>query len=384
MNDKGLITSIKKFMIMKNLLVFFGIASLVLACLSSCEMNDELGQTSVSIKIVEQTPYAVTLECVIPDDGYPVTERGIKFGLDEKTTNYNKLLYIGVDNELQGISENLTGIAENATGTIRETFTFSEEAFQTYFFRLYEQGPTGIRYSNTVMVTMGSGKPDVSINPRDFIYDSKIARLSAVVVKEGNAPITRTGFCWNTTGDPTISDETLFLEVDGDNVDYFSDIPHVVQPFMSFWSDIESLKPNQTYYIGAFAENEFGISYSYFPFFTAIINRPILITLNPVINDGYVIFRGALVGVGGSDVFRIGVEASGNNSDFKCFELTIPAPISADDVSYTFQTEAISISEFNFQINNCYQIRAFACNQAGETGFGNSKSFFIPHLSTGK
>ena len=268
----------------------------VLTCLSSCAMmNDELNRIPVSIKIVEQTSYAVTLECVVPNDGYPVTERGIKYGLDENTTNYVKRLYTGEDNELRYFPE----IAENVTGTIRETFTFPVEAFETYFFRLYEQGPSGIRYSNTVTVTMGSGKPDVAFDPSYFIYDSKITRLSAFVTREGNAPITRTGFCWNMTGNPTISDETLFLEVDGDNVDYFSDGSHFVQPFMFFWADIESLEPNQEYYFGAFAENEFGISYSYFSFFTGIIvNRPLLITLDPVINDGYVIFGGTLLGVG--------------------------------------------------------------------------------------
>ena len=360
--------------------LFFSI--FLIGCLTACTMtmDDASQQTVCSIKVVEETEYTVTLECVIPDDGFPVIERGIMYGLDEKTTNYSKLLYVSEDSELWG-GTGRDAIKENVTGTIRETFNFSgREAFTTYFFRLYEQSPAGIRYSNTVSATTGTGKPDMGhIHPGDFTYYSNKAKIAAAVVREGDAPITRVGFCWNKTGNPTIEDETLFLAVDGDNVYYFA---NHIQPVMYFSADIGPLEPDQTYYVGAFAENKFGISYTDFPFFTGITdNRPALITLDPVIRDGSVIFGGTVVRLGGgNDVCRIGVEVFGNHSDFKRLERVVS--ISANDVPYTFSMEPIPLSEFDFEANNLYYVCAYAVNKKGGIGHG-IKTFLYPSKSTG-
>ena len=371
----------KLILISAGLLIFL---SILLGFLTACAMDDvsqqaAFEQTVCSIKVVEQTEYTVTLECVIPDDRFHVIERGILFGLDEKTTHYSKLLYVTEDSKFWG-NTGTDAIKKNVTGTIRETFNFSGEAFTTYFFRLYEQSPTNIRYSNTVSATTGTGKPDMaSIHPGDFIYYSNKAQITAAVLREGNAPITRVGFCWNRTGNPTIADETKFLAVEGGNVHYFADY---IQPVMYFSADIEPLEPDQTYYVGAFAENKYGISYSYFPFFTGITDtRPALVTLEPVIRDGHVIFGGTVVRSGGSDVSRIGIEVYGNHSGFKRLERTVS--ISANDVPYTFSMESIPLSEFDFEINDIYHICAYAYNKEGGVGYG-FKTFLYPTESAGK
>ena len=70
--------------------------------------------------------------------------------------------------------------------------------------------------------------------------------VSAAVTPDGGSPVTARGFCWNTTGNPSISDNVIAM---GDSVG-------------SFNSTLSGLKEGPTYYISAYATNSKGTAYS--------------------------------------------------------------------------------------------------------------------------
>jgi len=68
---------------------------------------------------------------------------------------------------------------------------------------------------------------------------------SAIVTPDGGIPVTERGFCWNTTGNPSISDSKLTSGVG----------------VGSFTSTINGLVQGPTYYVKAYAINKIGIAY---------------------------------------------------------------------------------------------------------------------------
>ena len=75
---------------------------------------------------------------------------------------------------------------------------------------------------------------------------SSSAGVSAIVTPDGGSPVTERGFCWNTTGDPSISDNKIASGADVGN----------------FSSTISGgLVEGPTYYVKAYAINKIGIAY---------------------------------------------------------------------------------------------------------------------------
>jgi len=75
---------------------------------------------------------------------------------------------------------------------------------------------------------------------------SSTAGVSAIVTPDGGSPVTERGFCWNTTGDPTISDNKIVSGADVGN----------------FTGTISGgLVEGPTYYVKAYAKNSIGIAY---------------------------------------------------------------------------------------------------------------------------
>jgi len=74
---------------------------------------------------------------------------------------------------------------------------------------------------------------------------SSSAGVSAIVTPDGGSPVTERGFCWNTTGDPSISDNKITSGADVGN----------------FSSTISGLVEGPTYYVKGYAINSVGIAY---------------------------------------------------------------------------------------------------------------------------
>ena len=85
-----------------------------------------------------------------------------------------------------------------------------------------------------------------------FVTTAQVTNISALsaisggnVTSDGGSVVTARGICWNTTGDPTISDTHT---TDGNGIGNFS-------------STLTGLEANTTYYVRAYATNAVGISY---------------------------------------------------------------------------------------------------------------------------
>lgn len=72
-----------------------------------------------------------------------------------------------------------------------------------------------------------------------------MATGGGLVVSQGDAPVTQRGICWSTNTNPTITDNFTNNGVG----------------MGSFVSEMQELNENQTYYVRAYAINEYGISY---------------------------------------------------------------------------------------------------------------------------
>ena len=330
---------------MKNSLLFI----LLLGFLTSCNMENSFKPTLSKIRVAETTAFTVTLECdVVEDLDYSVTERGINWGTS---------LPLDIDNTFKKPFD------DNKTGS----FLFTVENLNlstTYYFRIYEITKNGIQYSDVDSTTTYSGRPLLFLNIWDIIGYSNKAQVSAFVYSVGEAPITRRGFCWNKTGEPTVADEMVLVSPDesGRHELFYADI----QPFDS---DID-------YFISAFAENEFGISYSNSMMHISSNEvSPAVITLDPIIKeDGSVIFGGTVVYLGDSDIIRISLEytegTSGNPT-------SIERIVSASEIPYTFQMNPIT----DLKGGTIYYVRASASNFNGKSGRGNTKILYIPTLA---
>jgi formylglycine-generating enzyme required for sulfatase activity len=90
-------------------------------------------------------------------------------------------------------------------------------------------------------------KPVVGLNPvSSFTYNS--AALSGIMVSVGSQTVTRYGFCWSVSPAPTVGDA-------------HSDMGDCSAP-VAFEGIASNLEPNTKYYVRAYAENPFGLSYS--------------------------------------------------------------------------------------------------------------------------
>lgn len=106
-------------------------------------------------------------------------------------------------------------------------------------------------YACTDDTASGSGggssskTPEVTTNTCQT-YGSDYAYFTGEVTDDHDYDILRCGFCWTTSGTPTIDDECVYVDLDEENM---------------FHAYIEGLSPNTTYYFKAFAENKKGVGY---------------------------------------------------------------------------------------------------------------------------
>ena len=71
------------------------------------------------------------------------------------------------------------------------------------------------------------------------------AKVVGQVTADGGAEVTERGVCWNTSGQPTVSDT---YTMDGSNIGTYT-------------SNMTNLEHNTTYYVRAYATNEVGTAY---------------------------------------------------------------------------------------------------------------------------
>jgi Tfp pilus assembly protein FimT len=165
---------------------------------------------------------------VISEGGDPVTARGICWAKSIDPTLANEHTING-----------------NGTGTFT-TLLDGLSPETPYFFRAYASNGAGTSYGLTKQFTTNQAVtlPTITTSNITSITDTT-AICGGDVTNEGGTAVQLRGICWNTTGNPTISDNST---VDGAG-------------FGEFISNLTGLTKGTTYYVRAYASKCVGTSY---------------------------------------------------------------------------------------------------------------------------
>jgi hypothetical protein len=128
-----------------------------------------------------------------------------------------------------------------------------------YYIRAYAANEVGISYGSEVEFTTKDGVIDITTSELKEIT-SLSAKSGGVIVDDENLEITEKGVCWNTTGNPIISDQKTS---DGEGIS-------------DFVSNISDLNISTTYYVKAYVVNQVGVSYGNELEFTTNDGTPII------------------------------------------------------------------------------------------------------------
>lgn len=161
-----------------------------------------------------------------------------------------------------------TKTTQGAGGGIFNSFMTGLAPGTTYYIRAYATNSAGTAYSSqsTFSTTPASGiLPTVTIGSI-----TNITQLAASgdgeVTAEGGSPVSERGFCWNTTGGPTVEN---FKSTHGTGPG-------------SFTGNLNGLMAGTTYYVRAYATNSAGSGYSDQLVFTTVQAPRYTLTLMPI------------------------------------------------------------------------------------------------------
>ncbi|MHC1704131.1 MAG: hypothetical protein AB9846_09515 [Tenuifilaceae bacterium] len=138
------------------------------------------------------------------------------------------------DNKTQLGSTSSTSITSNLTGLTESTI---------YYYRAYATNSTGTSYGGVQNFTT-YGVPTVTTNDVTSIT-AATATSGGSVTATGGSSVTARGVCWSTNQNPTVSDSKT-TNGTGNG---------------SYTSSITGLNPLTTYYVKAYATNQFGTGY---------------------------------------------------------------------------------------------------------------------------
>jgi hypothetical protein len=224
----------------------------------------------------------------------------------------------------------------------------------TYYIRAYATNGVGTAYGDIKSFSTTTATIPTGITTTTA---STITQTSATsggnISNDGGNSITSRGVCWsNTTTSPTILNSK---SIDGTGVG-------------AYLSNLTTLLPGTTYYVRAYATNNFGTAYgNTISFTTVAATIPIGITTNTLslITQTTALGGGNINSDGGATVTSRGVCWSNINSN-----PTISNTKTIDGSG----TGAFSSSLIGLIPGTTYYVRAYATNSAG-TAYGSMKSF---------
>lgn len=166
---------------------------------------------------------------ITSDGGEPVTKRGLCW-----STNSNPSITECLDSTVNGSGTGtFTGLMHGLTPATR------------YRVRAYAISAKGIAYNNSDIIFTTHDIPTISTTSVSSIT-ATTALSGGDVTNDGGVSLTSRGVCWSTISGPTVS---LTAKTDDGTATG------------SFISNLTSLIPGTTYYVRAFATNQFGTGY---------------------------------------------------------------------------------------------------------------------------
>lgn len=237
---------------------------------------------------------------------------------------------------LRGFCWNTTGsptVADRSVEADENFYAILESLYPdtVYHIRAFAENAYGIAYSDELEIQIGD-LPKLGKVER---VDGTVNTFRSSIVENAGVEIMKRGFCWNMTGNPTLEDQTALA---GEN-------------FVATLSDLTE----GTYYIRAFAINEFGIGYSTELNVTIwMVSVPQLGEVRRIDSEAN-IFQSLVKDDGGSNILTRGF----------CWS-THDTPTMTDHIEQADDYFMATLPSWN---SGTYYIRAFATNSAG-VGYG--------------
>lgn len=260
----------------------------------------------------------------------PLIERGVCYATHQTPTIADSVSVAGA--EVGSFSCNLTNLQTSTS----------------YYYRAYATNSIGISYGEQKMFTTTDGLPSVTTTAPSNIL-ATTAQSGGNVTTDGGSPVTARGVCWNTMGNPNISDS------------------HTTNGTGSgtFTANITGLLPSTTYRVRAYATNSDGTKYGEEKVFTTTNGLPSVTTNTPInVMATTAQCGGSVTSDGGSPVTARGV----------CWN-TMGNP----NVNDSHTTNGTGNGTFMADIsgltpNTTYHVRAYVTNSMG-TSYGQDKTF---------
>lgn len=311
----------------------------VMACLfAGCEPKVTEQKPTVNTEYVtevQETSALVTCN-VTNDGGASVTERGVVYSLYSNPK----------------ASDLSTTKIKNGSGTGKYSCNLTElQSNYKYYVRAYAINEVGIEYGKEIsFITLKKlFPPTVSTdNITDILTTSAI--VTGSITSDGGAYISECGIVYNTSGDPTISNnKVLTSERSG-----------------TFQCNLTDLQDQSTYYVRAYAINEKGVAYGEEKSFTTQALSLPTVSLSSIANISYTsaIVTGEVSDDGKSIVSERGVVYS-----------TLQNPTTSDYIVQcgsglgTFTCDLKNLDD-----NTTYYIRVYAINEKG-ISYSNEEAF---------
>ncbi|MCP4113245.1 MAG: hypothetical protein GY749_48240, partial [Desulfobacteraceae bacterium] len=280
---------------------------------------------------------------IISDGGYPVTARGVCWNTAEAPT----------------IEDNYT-TSGSGTGEF-ESLISGLTPMTTYYTRAYATNSQGTAYGQNESFATEGARPSVSTDGA-VALSLHSASFFGNISSDGGTDVTERGFCWNTSGFPTLGANSNKIS-SGDGTG-------------SFTAEVSGLDSGMLYYVRAYAINDIGTGYgNQLFFYTPAPAKPKVDTVAAFdITPGAALCGGEVIHNGGYSVTARGV--CWNTSD---------VPDTAEPADFDHTTDGTGTGSFTSSISGLtpdttYYTRAYATSSEG-TGYGEQLFFHTPALA---
>ena len=308
------------------------------------EFNTLSGIASITLSEASNVT-ATTATCtanITNDGGAEITERGFCWSTAQYPTTTSSHASAG-----------------NGTGSFSSSL-INLTAGAIYYVRAYSISAAGTSYSNQISFTTSNGLPTITT--------AEITNITAISAKSGGNvtdnggyDVTARGICWNTLGNPDISDSHTSSGTGNG----------------SFTSNLTSLSAGTTYHVRAYATNERGTAYGQEVVFSTL-NGNATITISEATNvtSTTATCTANITNDGGAEIIERGF----------CWATSQYPTTTSSHASAGNGTGSFSSSLINLTVGSTYYVRAYAINSTG-TSYSNQISFTttdgLPSVTTG-
>ncbi|MCE1198574.1 MAG: hypothetical protein LWW85_06360 [Marinilabiliales bacterium] len=237
----------------------------------------------------------------------------------------------------------------NGTANVNFTITITSLNPGTlYYIRTFAVNSEGTSYSDQISISTNAILSTISTQGIQVLSPTT-ASCGGYISTDGGSAVTARGVCWNTKGNPTVSDSKT---TDGTGTG-------------TFVSSITGLLPGTAYYVRAYSTNNMGTTYGDTFNFVTLTSTPV-VTTNGLSNLTATTLTcgGTISSDGGAAITARGV----------CWSTSHTPTTANSKTSDGAASGSYSSSVTGLVPNVAYYIRAYASNNVG-TSYGEELSF---------